>query len=240
MARIEAAGAVGNVWAKTLASYKKDLSRKDLLVVEEITFPTDIANHIEDLEARTHVGKSGAFADRIHAITGRLTRFSSVIDAVTSSNAEASLIWGSLKLLLTIVHQSSEEYDKICRSILAVSESFPIVDMITETFNHSELVCGPVADFYACVLRFWSKALRFYKRRRIFNIFRAWHDFDSEFGDLDRDMKRFGKIVEKAAATVHMHESRTARLEQKAIGHELLEANRSTITSWVLPSSHRL
>ena len=231
MARAESARAVGNVWAKTLGSYRKDLSQKDLLVVEGITLPMDIANHIKDLEAKTHSGKRGAFADRIHAATGRLTQFSNVISAVTSSNTEASLIWGSLKLLLTIVHQSFEEYEKICKSILAVSLAFPTIELVTETFSHSDLVCGPAADFYACVLRFWSKALKFYKRRRIFNIFRVWHDFDSEFGDLDLDMKRYGKIIGKAATAVHMQESRTARLEQKAISQELLDAKRSIMTS---------
>lgn len=227
----KAAGTVSRVWAKTLASYKKDLTRKDLLVIEAITSPRDIANHIKDLEARTHAGTSGAFADRIHAITGRLTQFSNVIDVLTSSNTEASLIWGTLKLLLTIVHQSSEEYGKICKSILAVSDSFPIVELVTETFNHSELVCDHVVAFYTSVLRFWSKALKFYKRRRVFNILRAWHDFDSEFGDLDRDMKRHGKNIGKAAAAVHMNESRTARLEQKAASHELLEVKQFTETS---------
>lgn len=101
---------------------------------------------------------------------------------------------------------------------------------MTETFNHSELVCGHVVDFYTVVFRFWSKALKFYKRRRIFNIFRAWHDFDSEFGDLDRDMERYGKLIEKAAAAVNMNESRTARLEQQAASRELLEAKRSALT----------
>ena len=227
MPAAETAGAINEVWVKTLASYKKDLSRKDLLVVEAITSPVDVANHIKDLESTTHAGKSGRFADRVHSITGRLTQFSDVIGAITSSNTEASLVWGSLKLLLTIVHRSSEEYGKICKSILAVSDSFPVVDLVTETFNSSELVCGHVKGFYTSVLTFWSKALKFYKRRRIFNIFRAWHDFESEFGDLDSDMKRYRELIENAAIAVHMHESRTARLQQKNFHHEFLDARQS-------------
>ena len=227
MPDVEAAGAVNDTWVKTLASYKKDLSPKDLRVVEAITSPADVANHIKHLEGKTHAGKSGAFADRLHSITGRLTQFSNVIGTITSSNTEASLVWGSLKLLLTIVHQSSEEYGKICKSIMAVSDSFSIVDLVTETFNSSELVCGYVGDFYKSVLTFWSKALKFYKRRRMFNLLRVWHDFESEFGDLDRDMKRYRKLIEEAAAAVHMKESRTARLEQKNFHHELLDTRQS-------------
>jgi hypothetical protein len=231
MARDEAANAVKNVWDRTLASYKEELPPKDLRVLEGITSPTDIANHIKDLEAKSHTGKGGAFADRVHAITGLLTRFSNVIDTVTSSNIEASLIWGSLKLLLTVVHQSAEAYKNICRSILAVSDSFPIVELVAETFNHSELVCSHVAAFYESVLRFWSKALKFYRRRRLFNILRAWHDFDSEFGDLDYDMKRHGEKIERAAAAVHMKEFKAARLEQTTVNRELLEAKRSALMS---------
>ncbi len=227
MSSVEAAGAVKTIWAKTLASYKKDLSGKDLLVFEETTSPRNIADHIEDLEAKTHAGKSGAFADRVHAITGRLTQFSTVIDVIASGNAETSLIWGSLKVLLTIVHRSSEEYVKICQSILAVSDSFPIVELVTETFNHSGLVCDHAVAFYTSVLKFWSKALKFYRPRRLFNIIRTWHDFDSEFGDLDRDLKRHGQNIEKAAAAVHMNESRTARLEQKAASREIMDVKRS-------------
>ena len=152
---------------------------------------------------------------------------------MTSSNTEASLIWGSLKLLLTIVHQSAEAYAKICQSILAVSDSFPTVELLATTFDHSELVCSHIAAFYASVLRFWSRALSFYRRRRLFKIFRAWHDFDSEFGDLDLDMKRHGKGIEQAAAAVHMNESRTARLEQGVVNHQLIETTRSAMTSSV-------
>ena len=231
MSKSEAAGAVSHVWADTLASYKKDLSPKELRVVEGLMTPTHIANHIRDIEAKTHAGKSGAFADRVHAIIGRLTQFSNVISAMTSSNTEASLIWGTLKLLLTMVHQSSEEYEKICKSILAVSDSFSIVDLMTETFNDSELVRAQVVAFYTAVLRFWGKAVKFYKRRRIFNILRVWHDFESEFGDLDRDMKRFASLIEKAAAAVHMNEARTARTEQSAFNRHLVEAKNSAETS---------
>ena len=231
MARVEAAKAVSDLWSRTLASYKKDLPPKDLSALEEITSPKDVANHIENLEAKRHAGKRGAFAEKVHSITTRLTRFSSVIDIMTSSNIEASLIWGSLKLLLTIVHRSAEAYAKICQSILAVSDSFPTVELLATTFDHSELVCSHIAAFYASVLRFWSRALSFYRRRRLFKIFRAWHDFDSEFGDLDLDMKRHGKGIEQAAAAVHMNESRTARLEQRVVNHQLIETTRSAMTS---------
>ena len=231
MARVEAAKAVSDVWSRTLASYKKDLPPKDLSALEEITSPKDVANHIDDLEAKRHAGKRGALAEKVHSITTRLTRFSSVIDIMTSSNIEASLIWGSLKLLLTIVHQSAEAYGKICESILAVSDSFPTIELLATTFDHSELVCSHIAAFYASVLQFWSRALNFYRKRRLFKIFRAWQDFDSEFGDLDRDIQRHGKGIEQAAAAAHMNESRTARLEQSAVNHQLVEATRTAVTS---------
>ncbi len=44
-------------------------------------------------------------------------------------------------------------------------------------------------------------------------------------------MKRHRKMIEMAAAAVHMSESRAARLEQKAVTHNLVEAKRSVETS---------
>ena len=231
MAGVEAVKAISTIWNRTLASYKNELSPKEYVIVEGITSPTDIADHVKTLEAKRHSGKRGAFADKIDAITSRLTQFSSVVDILTSSNTEASLIWGSLKLLLTIVHRSAQEYDKICQSIVAVSDSFPTVELVATTFEHSELVGRQVAAFYECVLKFWSNVLKFYKRRRVFNIFRAWHDFDSEFGDLERDMKRHGDVIQIAATAVHMNESRMARNEQSVVNRELVEATRSAVTS---------
>ena len=196
-----------------------------------ITSPKDVGNHIENLEPKKYAGKRGAFAEKVHSVTTRLTQFSSVIDTMTSSNTEASLIWGSLKLLLTIIHQSTEAYKRTCESILVVSESFPTIELLATTYEHSELVCSHIADFYESVLQFWSRALIFYRRRRIYNIFRVWHDFDSEFGDLDRDMKRHRENIKQAAAAIHMNESRTAMLEQRLVNYQLVETTRSAITS---------
>ena len=68
MPGIEAAEALSSVWADTFESFKKDLSEKDLLAVEKITSPKDIAKHIGALEAGRHAGKGGAFADKLNAI----------------------------------------------------------------------------------------------------------------------------------------------------------------------------
>ena len=231
MAGVEALKSVSSAWAKTLAAYEKQLNTKEFLDVQEITSPTDVAKHVEDLEAKRHSSKHGAIADRVHAVTGRLIQFSSVLDAITSSNLEASLIWGSLKLLLTIVHRTSGQYYKVCESILAVGNSFPSVELLAKVFDHSELVCSHIVAFYESVLQFWSKALKFYRGKRLFKPSRVWHNFDSEFGRLNRDLKRHGKAIEKAAAAVHMNESRIARIEQTNVNRELIEAKRSVVTS---------
>lgn len=92
MARVEAAKAVSDTWSRTLASFEEDLPLKDLSALEMITSLEDVANHMENLEAKRHVGKRGAFAEKVHSITTRLTRFSSVMDIMISSNIEISLI----------------------------------------------------------------------------------------------------------------------------------------------------
>lgn len=101
----------------------------------------------------------------------------------------------------------------------------------TRSQRFFELVCSHVVAFYESVHQLWSKAVKFYQRRRLFNILRPWHDFDSEFGDLASDMKRHGQKIEKAALAVHMSEYRMDTIEQKAVNPELLESTRFTLTS---------
>lgn len=231
MARVEAVKVVSSAWATALAAYEKELNAKNFLDVQKITSPSDVAKHVEDLEANRRAHKHSAIADRIHAITGRLIKFSSVIDAITSSSLEAALIWGSLKVLLTAVHRTSGEFYKVCDSIVAFGNFIPSVELLATTFDHSELVCSHVVAFYESVLQFWSKALNFYKGRRMFKFSRVWHDFDSEFGNVKRNLERHRNAIEKAAAAVHMSESRIARIEQTAVNHELVEAKRSLSAS---------
>ena len=237
MANIQA---INDAWTKAKLSYKRELDKKELQTVETLTSPEDIVTHMTQLEKGHVSSSSGKLINRVKSVTDRLVRFSKVIDMMTASNAEASLIWGSLKLLLTIVHQSSEIYEKICQSLITVGESLPVVGLLAETFAHSDLVVDCIVRYYCSILRFWRKALKHYRRNKIINLFRgAWYDYNSEFGDFEGDMKRLCEESQKAAHAVDMNEARKAREQQKLFSDKSRNAEESQrhreIVKWLSP-----
>ncbi len=172
MSNVQPSQAIIDAWTKAIASYKRNLNLQQLQAVQTPTSPQDIVAHMETLEKDRASSRSGKVIDRVKSVADRLVRFSKVVDTMTTSNAEASLIWGSLKLLLTIVHQSAEVYEKICQSLIVVGESLPVVELIAETFVHSDLVNKYVVEYYCSILHFWRKALKYYRRRKIFIFLR--------------------------------------------------------------------
>ena len=235
---------IHDAWTTAIASYKRDLNPKRLQEVQTLTSPQDIVSHMKNLEKARASSASGKLVDRVKAITDRLVRFSRVVDVMTTSNSEASLIWGSLKLLLTIAHQSSEVYGKICDSLEVVDESLQVVDLLAETFAHSQLVSGYIVKYYCSILHFWRKAIKHYRRKKIINLLRGvWHDYDSEFGNFEEKMKRLREEAQKAAHAVDMSESMKARQQQDKFHTETVDKLRTIeelkrhgeIVKWLTP-----
>lgn len=237
---------INDAWAKAMASYKRQLNSKQLQTVQALTSPEDIVKHMEQLKNDRMSGKSGKLLNQVKSITDRLVRFSTIVDVMTTSNAEASLVWGSLKLLLTIVHQSSEEYERICQSLVTVGESLQVVELLAETFSHSPIVSECVVKYYCSILHFWRKAIKYYRRRKFVNLIRgAWNDYNSEFGEFEAVMMRFRKETQKAAVAVDMSEARKARQQQDNFIIESMGKSRSVeesrrhreIIKWLTPAT---
>lgn len=159
MAQVQGSS-MNDAWTKAIASYERDLNSKQLQAIQTPTSPEDIVARMEQFETDRLSNRSGKLMDRVKSITDRLVRFSKIVDVMTTSNAEASLIWGSLKLLLTIVHQSLKVYEKICQNLVTVGESLQVVELLAETFTHSQLVSDKVVQYYCSILRFWRKAIK--------------------------------------------------------------------------------
>ena len=245
MAQIQGSS-INDAWTQATASYKRNLNSKQLQTVQAFTSPEDIVKHMEQLEKDRMTSRSGKLLNQVKSITDRLVRFSKVVDVMTTSNAEASLIWGSLKLLLTIVHQFLEEYQRICQTLVTVGESLQVVELLAETFSHSPIVSEYVVKYYCSILHFWRKAIKHYRRRKFINLIRgAWHDYNSEFGEFEAVMMRLRKETQEAAVAVDMSEAKKARKQQHNYITESIGKSRSTeesrrrrdIIKWLAPAN---
>lgn len=129
---------------------------------------------------------------------------------------------------MQIVQHAVEEYERLCQALTRMIECLPRVELYSKTFMDSSLVCGCVNAFYVSLLRFWSRACKFYRRGRLWNFIRnSWKDYDTEFRTLEVEMVTNGDRIEKAALAEHIGESKVARIHQQAMNLTLLEAQGS-------------
>ena len=81
------------------------------------------------------------------------------------------------------------------------------VELYTETFLDSTLVHDCVNAFYSSVLRFWTRACKFYRRHRLWNFVRVvWNDYEVESGELETDMITYQDRVEGWFYKIHSEE----------------------------------
>ena len=95
------------------------------------------------------------------------------------------------------MQDAAEEYVKLCRALSRIVDCLPRIELYTETFLDSDLVKGCVKDFYVSILRFWTRACKFYRRRRLWNFVRVvWYDYNEEFGELEAELVKTQNGVE--------------------------------------------
>lgn len=75
-----------------------------------------------------------------------------------------------------------------------------------------------IHDLFASMLRFWYKACKFYRRRKLWNFTRAaWNNYDIEFAGLEVSMTKALNRVEKGALAEHIGVSNAFMAEQRLI-----------------------
>lgn len=144
---------------------------------------------------------------------------------------------------MQIIQHAVEEYERLCKALTRMIECLPRVELYSQTFMDSSLVCDCVNAFYVSVLRFWSRACKFYRRGRLWNFIRTgWKDYDTEFHMLEVEMVTNGDRIEKSALAEHIGQSKVARIHQQARCLTLLDAQssarRKKITAWLSPSAY--
>lgn len=98
-----------------------------------------------------------------------------------------------------------------------MAEFLPRAELYTEVLSGSAVVQDNIHKLYVSVIRFWERAIKFYKRRRLWNFIRLWSDFDVEFSALQAEIRYYGEKVEKAASDEHISRAQASRLEQSKI-----------------------
>ena len=220
--------ATTQAWRNAIETYRRSLPDKDFNRIMIPARPEDVLNEIEKWQSRQKKSKYCKVADGVQAGISRLRRFDRALDLIAQGTpSPGCLLWGSIVFVLTvsaplsmihkhlllvlthlrsmqIVQNAAEEYNKLCMALIRMTECLPRIELYTDTFLDSSLVQDCVTAFYSSILRFWTRACKFYRRRRLWNSVRAvWKDYDAEFSVLEIDMVRCRNRVEGLLFRIH-------------------------------------
>ncbi|KAK0506834.1 hypothetical protein JMJ35_010747 [Cladonia borealis] len=215
-------------WENALRTFKKTLPSKDLKEIQMPTKPEELIFYLKGWKLYQQ-GKSVKAISAVQSGVARIQRFSACLDVLSQSLPDpATLLWGSIKFVLKIVQDYTEEYDKICEAFAAMVESLPRIEIYADTFPGSTLLHDSIHDIFVSSLHFWMKACKFYRRHRLFNLLRAtWNDYDLEFSRLENAMKNAVDRVERAGIVEHIKEAKAFRAEQQLISGKAFELKQS-------------
>jgi len=89
-----------------------------------------------------------------------------------------------------------------------MGDRLPIVELYSEASYESPLFRDILINYYKSMIRFWSQALIFYRRKRFRGFYHSiWSNYDIEFKALEETMdKQYSHIKECSMA---LHESET-------------------------------
>ena len=92
-------------WERALGSLKKSLPSKDLKRLQLPVSPADLVSHVETWLA-SKPGRTRKAINVMGQTVSRIQRFSSCVDQLAQgSPAPATLLWGSIKFVLTVCIQ---------------------------------------------------------------------------------------------------------------------------------------
>lgn len=120
-------------------------------------------------------------------------------------------------LTLQIVHDYTAEHQKLLKALELMAEFLPRTNFYTKLLADSPNFQETIYKLYVSIIRFWARAIKFYKQRRLWNFVKIWSDFDVEFGAFELDIRQCQEKIEKDALVEHMSKAHLSRLEQTEI-----------------------
>lgn len=234
---------ITEAWKSALAAYKSLVPKKEYQQIQQSTSAQDVVTYVEELQRKKPHSRHAGLLETIGKHIGRLERFSQAVDMLAQgSPSPACLIWGSIKFAIVLVRDYAEEHQKLLNALEMMVEFLPRTEFYAELFANSAPFQKSIHKLYTSIIRFWARAIKFYKQRRLWKVARFWNDFDVEFGDLERKIRECQQKMEDDASFEHMSKTRLFQFEQTRTAQATLAAinsqERRDIVRWLAPSGY--
>ncbi|KAF7508070.1 hypothetical protein GJ744_009652 [Endocarpon pusillum] len=133
--------------------------------------------------------KSRLFAHRVQGLLDSVQQYCSIVDTCAGPNQIAALVWGSIKLVLLVLSNFAEYFDKLSERVAQLSNYCPRLSEYKKLFPASARLQQALSDFYAIVVVFCSKALRVVQEKGIKRFSKSiWKSFKVEFKEIEESL----------------------------------------------------
>lgn len=235
--------AITEAWKSALAAYKRLVPKKDYQQILQSTSAQDVVTYVEEIQRKEQQSQHAQLLETIGKYIGRLERFSQAVGMLAQGSPyPACLIWGSIKFAIVLVRDYAEEHQKLLRALQLMAEFLPRIEVYAELLPNSASFKKSIERLYTSIIRFWERAIKFYKQRRLWKIARFWNDFDVEFGALENEIHQCQRRIEDDAHLENTRQALVFRLEQTRITQATLASidsqERRDIVRWLAPSGY--
>ncbi|KAL4884628.1 hypothetical protein BJY04DRAFT_215092 [Aspergillus karnatakaensis] len=187
--------------------------------------PSEVFQITEDANKKFLSSSSSAgFSQKLSPCLQTIARFSPVVDSLTQFDpSPSSLVWGSLKLLLQGALQYASYLEKLGEMFEEFGQFFPVVEEYEEIFKTSDVVQLAVVHLYTNLVQFFTRAVRFLKKKPRDLIFRTIvKPFEHDYSQILRNYQNHRSELQAVAIAAMEKNARQER--------QLAEAARSAAT----------
>ncbi|KAL8993731.1 MAG: hypothetical protein Q9169_006128 [Polycauliona sp. 2 TL-2023] len=221
----------GDMLQPALERYKAELEDDDVdefqAILEDGTLE-DLVDKIKTFQPPNASEK--ADVNRLDSILRFINDFSVVVAVCLGTEAKlAALVWGSIRLILTLASSTNDTLRDIVDVLEELSLTLPRFKYYERTLPLDSAFEAALIDVYTEVICFYARTIRFY-RINPHGVLRrnAWADFHGDFTKTIQRIKRLSSVVESEADAARM------RLEKNGYA-EVLELMRTLKENRISP-----
>lgn len=217
-------------WNKALKRYRGELEEEEVdeyQTILEAGALEDLVEQIKTLEPPT--AKEKAVVNRLDSILKFVNDFSAIVAVCFGADAKlAALVWGSIRLILTLASSTSDTLREVVDMLEELSLTLPRFRYYEKSLPIDEAFETALVDVYTEVICFYARTIHFYRSNPHDLLQRnAWAEFYGDFSRTIQRIKRLSSAVESEAEAARMRLDRSGYAEVLDIMKSLKESKLS-------------
>ncbi|PVH98773.1 hypothetical protein DM02DRAFT_673149 [Periconia macrospinosa] len=183
---------------------------------------------------------------RLEGFLEAMKEFDKVIQVFVNTSEILAFVWGPMKFLLQTACHFSEAWESLMTAYQRIGEQLPLLAQHETQFRnktHQAHMEKVLSLMYKDILDFHWKAMRYFKQRVWKQLLSAvWKNFDTEFGEILRNLREHRSLIESQASIAQLHEMiRNQEISQTTLNNQKEGENRRRrefCMQWLSPAAY--